>query len=95
MRTAAAAHVMLRFRFNHQSPRLATGSTVWAATDRGTRLDGDDRSLLVSEFADKGTLSLLDLETGKKKWSVPDPGFDPYPSQRTTFLVGDRALITE
>ncbi|MFG2444994.1 PQQ-binding-like beta-propeller repeat protein [Nocardia fluminea] len=72
---------------------LATGSTVWAATDRGTPLDGDDRSLLVSEFADQGTLTLLDLETGKKKWSVPDPGFDPYPSQRTTFLVGDRVVV--
>ncbi|WP_370585587.1 PQQ-binding-like beta-propeller repeat protein [Nocardia sp. XZ_19_231] len=72
---------------------LATGSTVWAATDRGTPLDGDDRSLLVSEFADQGTLSLLDIGTGKKKWSVPDPGFDPYPSQRTTFLVGDRVVV--
>ncbi|MBC7304900.1 MAG: PQQ-binding-like beta-propeller repeat protein [Nocardia sp.] len=72
---------------------LATGSTVWAATDRGTPLDGDDRSLLVSEFADQGTLSLLDIETGKKKWSVPDPGFDPYPSRRTTFLVGDRVVV--
>lgn len=72
---------------------LATGSTVWAAADRGTPLDGDQRSLLVSEFADQGALSLLDLETGKKKWSVPDPGFDPYPSERTTFLVGDRVVV--
>ncbi|GAD81778.1 hypothetical protein FEK33_10140 [Nocardia asteroides NBRC 15531] len=73
---------------------LATGSTIWAATDRGTPLDGDERSLLVSEFADQGTLSILDLETGQKKWSVPDPGFDPYPSQRATFLVGDRVIVS-
>ncbi|MEU5407411.1 hypothetical protein [Nocardia asteroides] len=56
---------------------LATGSTIWTATDRGTPLDGDDRSVLVSEFADQGGRSLLDFETGQKKWSVPDPGFPP------------------
>ncbi|MFF2083533.1 PQQ-binding-like beta-propeller repeat protein [Nocardia sp. NPDC058176] len=72
---------------------LTTGSTVWTASDRGTPLDGDERSLLVSEFADQGALSLLDLETGKTKWSVPDPGFAPYPSDRTTFLVGDRVVV--
>jgi outer membrane protein assembly factor BamB len=72
---------------------LATGSTTWTATERGTPLDGDDRSLLVSEFADQGGLSLLDFETGQKKWSVPDPGFAPYPSQRTTFLTGNRVVV--
>src|SRR5690606_3527149 len=72
---------------------LATGSTIWTATDRGTPLDGDDRSLLVSEFADQGALSLLDFETGQKKWSVSDPGFAPYPSRRTTFLSGNRVVV--
>ncbi|MGW5573333.1 outer membrane protein assembly factor BamB family protein [Nocardia thailandica] len=78
---------------NPQLFDLTTGSTIWAAADRGTPLDGDNRSLLVSEFADQGDLSLLDFETGQKKWSVPDPGFDPYPSRRTTFLTGNRVVV--
>ncbi|MFE1593404.1 PQQ-binding-like beta-propeller repeat protein [Nocardia sp. NPDC058705] len=72
---------------------LATGSTVWAAAERGSPIDGDERSLLVGEFADQGALSLLDLETGAKKWSIPDPGFSPHPSERNTFLVGDRVVV--
>ncbi|MEV0294944.1 PQQ-binding-like beta-propeller repeat protein [Nocardia sp. NPDC050710] len=72
---------------------LATGAMVWEAADPGTPIDADDRSMLVSEFADQGALSLLDMATGAKKWSVADPGFEGYPVQRNTFLIGDRVVV--
>ncbi|MFD3704056.1 PQQ-binding-like beta-propeller repeat protein [Nocardia sp. NPDC058658] len=72
---------------------LVTGNVVWTSEVKGTALDADDRSLLISEHADQGSLTLVDFATGQRKWTVADPGFTGYPSERTTFVVGDRVVV--
>ncbi|WP_157119998.1 outer membrane protein assembly factor BamB family protein [Nocardia xishanensis] len=73
---------------------LATGTTVWTGSGTGSPLDGDERSLLFSEFADQGALSLFDIATGSTKWTVPDPGFGPTATrQRPTIVAGDRVVV--
>ncbi|MCP2299672.1 PQQ-like domain-containing protein [Nocardia amikacinitolerans] len=72
---------------------LATGTTVWTGSGVGSPLDGDDRSLLFSEFADQGALSLLDIATGVTKWTLPDPGFSTAATQQRTIVAGDRVVI--
>ncbi|MFD3506528.1 PQQ-binding-like beta-propeller repeat protein [Nocardia sp. NPDC058666] len=72
---------------------LVTGNVVWTSEIKGTALDADDRSLLISEHADQGSLTLVDMTTGQRKWTVADPGFIGYPSERTTFVVGDRVVV--
>lgn len=73
---------------------LATGTTVWTGSGTGSPLDGDDRSVLFSEFADQGALSLFDIATGAMKWTVPDQGFEPTAMmQQRTIVAGDRVVV--
>lgn len=55
---------------------LATARIVWTApsTAAGAPIDGDDKSLLVRSYPDKGRLRLLDLADGRTRWTAPDPG---------------------
>jgi hypothetical protein len=55
---------------------LATGRTVWAGDKAGVPLDTDGTSLLVRQSADTGELAVLDFETGKPRWTAPDPGLE-------------------
>ncbi|MFD6395218.1 PQQ-binding-like beta-propeller repeat protein [Nocardia sp. NPDC060249] len=72
---------------------LVDGNVTWTSEIKGTALDADDRSLLISEHADQGSLTLVDMATGQRKWSVADPGFIGYPSERTTSVLGDRIVV--
>ncbi|MEV6280485.1 PQQ-binding-like beta-propeller repeat protein [Nocardia sp. NPDC051832] len=73
---------------------LATGAAVWTAAERATPIDGDDRSLLVSEFADQGALALLDIQTGERQWTAPDPGIDGYNVPIRSVVTGAQVVVS-
>ncbi len=72
---------------------LAAGTAVWTSEVEGSALACDDRSLLITEHADQGALTLVDLATGRRQWQVTDPGFVGYPNERTVFVVGDSVVV--
>jgi outer membrane protein assembly factor BamB len=53
---------------------LRTGQAEWEASTPGVPIDGDERTLLVRDYADAGELAVLDFTTGEQRWSAPDPG---------------------
>ncbi|WP_163506020.1 hypothetical protein [Fodinicola acaciae] len=53
---------------------LVTGKTVWSSSVRAVPVDMDPHSLLVRSQADTGTLTLLDAQTGRQRWTAPDHG---------------------
>lgn len=73
---------------------LSTGRAVWTGTKRGVAVDLDQRSVLVRTEAERGPLTLLDLGSGRVRWSMPDPGISVVGFQWRTTVSARRVAVS-
>ncbi|MBO4209842.1 PQQ-binding-like beta-propeller repeat protein [Micromonospora echinofusca] len=73
---------------------LATGDTVWTADGPGAPIDGYGTALLVRQFADQGPFRLLDVESGRERWTVPDTGLPGTSASWASAVTGGLVAVS-
>jgi outer membrane protein assembly factor BamB len=72
---------------------FATGKLRWRADAPGVPLAGDDRSLLVRDNAETGSIALLDLADGRRLWTAPDTGLPSSSASWEAAVAGDLVAV--